>query len=92
MIKSIAHKGLNKLFKTGIGTGVKQDHIRRLRIIITFLNEAHVLDDINFSGSELHALKGNKKNYWSVKVSSNWRVIFRYVDSNVYDVDYLDYH
>jgi toxin HigB-1 len=30
--------------------------------------------------------------YWSVKVSGNWRVIFRFADGNASHVDYLDYH
>lgn len=92
MVKSIRHKGLRKLFETGSPSGVKQDHSKRLRIILTFLNEAHMLDDINFPGSDLHALIGEKKNYWSLKVSGNWRVIFRFDNGNAYDVDYLDYH
>lgn len=61
MIKSIRPKGLIKLFETGSPSGVKQDHSKRLRIILTFLNEAHMLDDINFPGSDLHAPKGEKK-------------------------------
>ena len=92
MVKSIRHKGLRKLFETGSPSGVKQDHSNRLRIILTFLNESHMLDDINFPGSDLHALKGEKMNYWSLKVSGNWRVIFRFDNGNAYDVDYLDYH
>lgn len=92
MIKSIRHKGLKRLFETGDSSKVKQDKVKRLRIILTFLNEAHELEDINFPGSDLHPLKGDKKGFWSVKVSGNWRVIFRFENGDAYDVDYVDYH
>jgi len=45
---------------------------KRLRIILTLLNEAHELKDIDFPGSDLHPLKGDKGGFWSVKVSGNW--------------------
>jgi proteic killer suppression protein len=43
-------------------------------------------------GFRLHPLKGNLKGFWAVTVRANWRVIFRFGDSNAFDVDYADYH
>jgi toxin HigB-1 len=37
-------------------------------------------------------LKGNFKGYWAVSVSGNWRLVFRFEDGHVTDVDMLDYH
>ena len=42
-------------------------------------------------GYRLHPLKGNLKEFWSITVSGNWRIIFRFGDGNVHDVDLLDY-
>jgi len=50
------------------------------------------LADMNYPGSGFHSLKGDKKNFYSVHVNGNWRVVFRFEDMNVFDVDYLDYH
>ncbi|MEO6685824.1 MAG: type II toxin-antitoxin system RelE/ParE family toxin [Dyadobacter sp.] len=47
---------------------------------------------MNFPGSGLHKLSGNLNDFWSVKVSGKYRIIFKFEDENVYDVDYLDYH
>ncbi len=47
---------------------------------------------MNYPGSNLHRLTGDKKNYWSVNVSGNWRVVFRFKDGDAFDIDYLDYH
>jgi len=43
-------------------------------------------------GWRLHALSGNQAGFWSITVNGNWRVIFRFVNSDVELVDYLDYH
>jgi toxin HigB-1 len=40
----------------------------------------------------LHALKGDLKGYWSVTVSANWRIMFRFEDADVRDIDLIDYH
>lgn len=48
--------------------------------------------DMNFPGSRLHLLKGDLAGLWSVTVSGNWRLTFRFHDGNAYIVDYQDYH
>jgi proteic killer suppression protein len=48
--------------------------------------------DMDFPGLRLHPLTGNLNGFWSVSVSGNWRIIFRFEDSHVRDVDLIDYH
>ncbi|MGH8602978.1 MAG: type II toxin-antitoxin system RelE/ParE family toxin [Gammaproteobacteria bacterium] len=43
-------------------------------------------------GFRLHPLKGDLKGLWSVSVSGNWRIIFRFEEGHAYDVDLVDYH
>lgn len=43
-------------------------------------------------GLDLHPLRGELAGYWAVKVSANWRVIFRFEDGDAVDVDLVDYH
>lgn len=47
---------------------------------------------MNQVGYDFHALKGDLKGFYAVKVSGNWRIIFRFEGENAADVDYLDYH
>jgi proteic killer suppression protein len=47
---------------------------------------------MNLPGFRLHRLKGDLKDFWSVIVRANWRVIFRFEQGDAYDVDYIDYH
>jgi len=41
---------------------------------------------------EAAPLKGELKGFWSVTVSGNWRVIFRFENGDAFDVDLVDYH
>ena len=39
-----------------------------------------------------HPLRGDRAGQWSVRVSGNWRVVFRFEDGEAVDVDLIDYH
>lgn len=92
MIKSIKSKPLRLLFEKDDGSKLPALSVNRIKLIITLLNAASEPNDMNFPGSGLHKLSGNLNDFWSVKVSGNYRIIFKFEDDNVYDVDYLDYH
>ncbi len=92
MIQSFKHKGLERFFKTGRKSGIQAKHAKRLQLILGRLNASTSPEDMNLPGLYLHQLSGNRSKYWSVRVSGNWRVTFRFngVDAEV--VDYEDYH
>ena len=92
MIVSFRHGGLGRFFKTGSVARIQPAHRRRLSLILTALNTARAPGDMGLPGLDLHPLKGELKGFWSVTVSESWRVIFRFNESDVTDVDYLDYH
>jgi len=66
--------------------------IGKIRLILTLLHNAKKIEDLDFPGSGLHPLKGEYAGFWAVKISGNYRVIFRFKNENVYDIEYLDYH
>jgi len=43
-------------------------------------------------GNRLEMLKGNRKGQYSIRINSQWRVCFRYINGNAYDVEIVDYH
>lgn len=92
MIKGFAHDGLEGLYRTGTTKGVQQDHVKKLRRILTTLDEASKPSDMGLPGYNLHPLEPKKDGIWSVKVNGNWRVTFRFEDDDVVLVDYRDYH
>ncbi|ETX08575.1 MAG: hypothetical protein ETSY2_04645 [Candidatus Entotheonella gemina] len=92
MIQSFRHRGLQRLYERGDTSRLNADHVQRLRLILTLLDSATKPSDMNFPGSGFHALRGNLQDFYAVRVSSNWRVIFRFDNGDAFDVDYLDYH
>jgi len=92
MIKSFKHKGLEDFFYTGSKKGIRPEHVSRLERILDRLNAASEIKDMNYPGSFLHQLRSDKKGFYAVKVSGNWRIFFQFIDCDAYVVDYDDYH
>ncbi len=92
MIIKFKHKGLKKLFESGSISGIQPEHAERLRKILALLQTADSRNDMDLPGLGLHRLKGTRGETWSVSVSGNWRVTFRFHDSDTTDVNYEDYH
>lgn len=92
MIKSFKHKGLEKFFYTGNKRGIKPEQSNKLASLLDRLNAANDIKDMNYPGSFLHQLRGDKEGQYSVRVSGNWRVFFKFTDGDAYIVDYADYH
>jgi proteic killer suppression protein len=92
MIASFRHKGLEAFFRTGSKAGIQAHHAGRLKTMLFALDSAARPADLNTPGWRLHALTGKLKGYWSVSVSGNWRLIFRFTGADAELIDYLDYH
>lgn len=92
MIKSFRHKGLKDFFEKGITKGIQSSHSKKLRRILSVMNEADKIEDVSLPGFRLHSLKGEFKGFYSITVNANWRVIFKFESENIYIVDYSDYH
>lgn len=60
---------------------------------LDMLNAAHVLDDLKAPpGNRLEALKGDLAGFHSIRINSQWRIIFRWTPSGPEDVEIIDYH
>jgi proteic killer suppression protein len=92
MIRSFKHKGLARFFRSGSTAGVQASHARRLRLILGRLNAASEVKDMDLPGLHLHRLLGKRADLWSVTVSENWRITFRFKDGDAEVVNYEDYH
>lgn len=91
-IKHFRHKGLERFFATGSTRGVQARHIDRLRLILGRRHAAVDPRDMGLPGLRLHELRGARKGTWSVDVSGNWRVTFRFTGKDADAVDYEDCH
>ena len=92
MIVSFRHKGLERLYRDGSKKGVQAGHVPKLLRILSALDVAQTPEDLAIPSFRAHRLKGDLAGHWSIWVNGNWRVTFRFVESDVELVDYQDYH
>ena len=92
MIRNFAHRGLQRLFERGDRSRIRPDLVAKVERILARLDAAGEPADMDAPGFGLHAMTGDLKGYWSVVVSRNWRVIFRFEAGHACDVDFIDYH
>ena len=92
MILGFRHKGLELLFEKSNRKRVPPNLAAKIERVLARLDDAATHGDMNLPGFSLHPLKGNLAGYWAVKISGNWRIIFRFQGRNAKDVDLIDYH
>ncbi len=92
MIVTISHKNLRSYFEDGNGSKLPHEQLLKIARILSALDAVSSEEDIKALGSGIHKLTGNLKDFWSIKVSANYRIIFRFEAGDIFDVDYTDYH
>lgn len=92
MIRSFRHRGLQRLFERGDRSKIRPDLVAKVERVLARLNASSEPKDMDAPGFGLHPMTGDRKGYWSVVVSRNWRVIFRFEAGHACDVDFIDYH
>jgi proteic killer suppression protein len=66
--------------------------IAKVENVLALLDRAANPDDMNLPALRLHQLRGDMRGLWSVTISANWRIVWRFEGANVTDVDLVDYH
>ena len=92
MIRGFQHRGLKRLYERVDRSGIRADLLDTVEQILTVLDAAATPQALDLPRYRLHALKGDMKGLWSVTVRANWRIIFRFEGTEVFDVELIDYH
>lgn len=92
MIVGFKHKGLKLFYERGDGSRLPAQQLSKIRLILTRLDAASAPEQMNVPGYRFHALTGNMKGLYSVKVTGNYRITFGFDGNDATDVDYIDYH
>jgi proteic killer suppression protein len=92
VIRSWRHKGLKLLYVDGDRSKIRPDLTDKAQRILSVLAVASEAADVDLPGFHLHPLKGDLRGFWSVTVSRNHRIIFRFSNNHVHDVTLIDYH
>ncbi|MGH8552623.1 MAG: type II toxin-antitoxin system RelE/ParE family toxin [Methylococcales bacterium] len=92
MIKSFRHKGLQRFFEKGSKSRIQAQHERRLRLMLSRLEDVTKASNMDAPGWKLHALKGRLKGHWAVWADGNSRLTFAFDGTDAVLVNYQDYH
>jgi proteic killer suppression protein len=93
MIESFSHKGLKELFTNGKTSKLPQERLGKIKKILTVIDSAESLNDLNIPAFRLNPLKAPPfKGYWSIDVTGNFRIIFEFENGKAKNLNYLDTH
>ena len=93
MIKTFADRRTEDLFVTGAAKRVPADVTRRALRKLDLVHVATQLSDLRVPpGNRLHALQADRAGQYSISVNDQWRICFRFVEGDAYDVEFCDYH
>jgi len=93
MIKSFADRRTEALFTTGRTKRFPVDIVARAIRKLEYVHLATTLDDLKVPpGNRLHALKDDRQGQHAIAINDQWRICFRFVDGDAYDVEVCDYH
>lgn len=91
MIESFTNKDLENLFKKGYKKGLPPECIEKIRLRLEAIDSVSAMQNLRGLYG-LHELSGDRKGTWSIKLTRNWRITFRFSDGAAHDVDIEDYH
>ena len=92
-VRSIAHKGLRRLYEGNSSKGLSRDTVDKLRKILGFLDAMQDPKELRALPIwQAHILTGDRKGTWSLRVTRNWRMTFRIEGDEIIDLNLEDYH
>ena len=86
LVHSFKPGGLKRLYERDDARRIPPQFVKKVRAILALLEQAEIPGDLDTPGHRLHPLKGHP-GCWSVRVSANWRIVFRFKNSEAWDVD-----
>ena len=92
MIRTFAHKGLDRFFKKGDHRGIIAKSEARIERILDRLNAVARAEDMNIPGYKFHGLGGDRKGTYAVAITGNWRITFQFDGEDAINVNLEDYH
>jgi len=93
MIKTFADKHSRDIYIKGKSKRIAPDLIKRAIRRLEYLDLATCLEDLKVPPSNrLHALKGDRKGQHAISINDQWRICFKFLDGDAYEVQVTDYH
>ncbi len=86
------HNALRRFWERNDARRLPPNLLDRISDMLDDLDAAQRPAQMNLPGLRLHQLAGNRRGIWSVRVSANWRITFRFVSNEAVDINLEDYH
>ena len=93
MIKSFKSKEAEKIFNRTYSRKLPQSIQKIIMRKLWIIDAAILLNDLRIPPSNhLEALKGKRKNQYSIRINDQWRICFQWINRDAYDIEIIDYH
>jgi proteic killer suppression protein len=93
MIKTFADRETQQLFTTGKSRRLPPDLVKRAVRRLEYIDLANELSGLKVPPSNrLHALKDDREGQYAISINDQWRICFRFMAGDAYDVEITDYH
>jgi toxin HigB-1 len=93
MIRGFSDTETERLFRREPGSKLARRLQRAALRKLLLLDAAESLGDLRVPpGNRLEKLVGDREGQYSIRVSDQYRVCFRWEDGDAYDVEVVDYH
>ncbi|TGN00040.1 type II toxin-antitoxin system RelE/ParE family toxin [Leptospira dzoumogneensis] len=93
MIKSFGDKETERIFHQEFSKKIPPEIQSRALIKLLILENAEKEEDLKSPpANRFEHLKGNLKNYCSIRINDQWRITFKFSEGNCFDVSIVDYH
>jgi len=93
MIQSFGDRDTELLFNRERIKKLHPELLQRARNKLLIINAAATESDLKIPpGNRFERLKGDKKDWCSIRINDQWRVIFKWAEENAYEVTITDYH
>jgi proteic killer suppression protein len=93
MIKGFGDKESEKIWN-GIRSKKLPNEIQDIaRRKLRMINNAQDVHDLRFPpANSLEKLKGDLQEYHSIQINNQWRIIFKWINNDAYEIRIVDYH
>jgi len=93
VIYSFSCKETEKIWNGIVSKKFPQNIQQTARRKLVHVNSAISINDLRTPpGNRLEKLKGDLNEYHSIRINDQWRILFKWQDSNAHDVEIIDYH
>jgi proteic killer suppression protein len=93
VIRTFLDKETQRLFVKGTSRRLPPDLIKRALRRLEYIHFATTINDLKVPPSNrLHALTGDREGQYSISINDQWRICFKFIDGDAYDVEITDYH